>query len=216
MGIFDGIQGIEIIDCGEPLLLLDPKEFVLEPMYYKMGLSDTPEMKLRCEVIARLRQAQEVLQSGYRLKIWDGFRTIATQTLLYDGYFRDLKKAHPGWSDSKIDEAVQIFVAPPSRDPKMPAPHNTGGAVDLTLVDADGVEIEMGSGFDEFHPRSFTDHYKSGKFYENRKLLRDAMEEFGFVNYVGEWWHFSYGDQNWALRHKEKCAIYGSKELKKL
>lgn len=228
MGILNNpaILGIEIRECGEPLVLLDELEFVIEPMYFNWGYSDTNLVKLREGVITKLRQARAGLPAGWNFKIWDGYRTLATQKILYDNYWDELKVEHPDWSDEQLHAAVQIFVAPPSRDPSLPAPHNTGGAVDLTLVDEYGRDIPMGTAFDEFNIKSYTDHFKNNSngisqtgesampFHRNRMLLKRSLGEVGFRNYHEEWWHFSFGDQNWARQAEAEFAIYGSMELK--
>jgi len=43
----------------------------------------------------------------------------------------------------------------------------------------------------------------------NRRLLIDTLAATGLTNYAGEWWHWSYGDQGWALRTGAEAAIYG-------
>lgn len=225
MGILDNpsIQKIEIRECGESMETLDPTEFVLEPAYFNMGYSKVREMQLRSGVLEKLRRAEKILQStpgceSWRFKIWDGFRTLATQELLYIDYRNRLKFKHPDWNEDQLKAATQIFVSYPSHDKALPAPHNTGGAIDLTIIDENGAELAMGSGFDQFDESSFTHHYAHSKdeaerkFHENRILFKRVMEEVGFVNYHEEWWHFSYGDQAWAAE-KGVEAIYGSMEL---
>jgi D-alanyl-D-alanine dipeptidase len=70
--------------------------------------------------------------------------------------------------------------------------HNQGVAIDLTVVElATGRELEMGTPFDEFSSRAHTAN-AAGAVAEHRRLLGDAMAAEGFVNYVSEWWHFSY------------------------
>ena len=44
-------------------------------------------------------------------------------------------------------------------------------------------------------------------------MLIGAMESVGLTNYVGEWWHWSYGDQGWALRVGSPVAYYGAVEV---
>jgi len=44
---------------------------------------------------------------------------------------------------------------------------------------------------------------------KNRILLRYLLKKQGFAPYDGEWWHFSYGDREWAFYYKKKNAIYG-------
>lgn len=226
MGILDqpGARGKEIKECGEPLEILDPREFVLDPRYYKMGIAEAPEIKLRSGVLAKLREAKTALNKipgceRWNFKIWDGFRTYNTQQIIYHNYWSDLFRAHPGWDNKKLIEATEKFVSRASVDPAAPAPHNTGGAVDLTLVDENGQEVNMGTPFDEFSERAGLHYF----FYnqpdsaakmadENRMTLVKAMEAAGFVNYPEEWWHFSYGDQMWAASQGADHAIYGSME----
>lgn len=218
------VRAIRIIECGETMEELSVRDFLLEPMYFKWGYSETSIIKLRSGVIDRLREAKKILNempgcAGWNFKIWDGFRTLKTQTILYENYLDELRAKNPEWSDELLRDAVEIFVAPPSRNKELPAPHNTGGAVDLTIVDGDGNEIEMGTLFDEFDVKSYTSHFalsedEKGKFFHaNRMLLKDVLESVGFTNYHEEWWHFSYGDQNWAASKGLSEAIYGSVEL---
>lgn len=241
MGILNNpdIKRITIKECGEALVVLSMEDFVIEPMYFKWGICGESEIKLRSGVIERLKRAKAYLNSlsgceRWNFKIWDGYRLLDTQKRLYDDYFALLKERHPEFSNERIDEKVQIFVSPPSRDKNFPAPHNTGGAVDLTIVDENFQELKMGSVFDEFNVRSFTAHFEKDfddisemeveveqysvkecqVFKKNRALFLKVMEQAGFVNYFEEWWHFSYGDQEWALQTKSDAAIYGSMESK--
>jgi zinc D-Ala-D-Ala dipeptidase len=82
-------------------------------------------------------------------------------------------------------DLVGTYIARRSR-------HNTGSAVDLTLVRfADGRRLRMGSGFDELGPRAHTRN-ASGRALRNRLVLEEAMERFGFTGYWREWWHFEH------------------------
>jgi D-alanyl-D-alanine dipeptidase len=79
--------------------------------------------------------------------------------------------------------AVGTYIARRSR-------HNTGSAVDITLVrDSDGKRLHMG-GF-AFGPSSHT-YNASGRILRNRLVLKAAMERFGFGAYLNEWWHFEH------------------------
>ncbi|MFC1656196.1 M15 family metallopeptidase [Patescibacteria group bacterium] len=213
-----------IKDNGDKLVEFDSNEFVLEPVYFKWGHVDTDKMYLREGAIEKLRVAQENLRKiegckGWSLKIWDGFRTLETQKILYDDYYVVLKQKHPDWTDEKLRERVEVFVCLPSYDPLSPSYHNTGGTVDLTLVDENGDEIPMGTPFDEFTERAFVDHLankddsKSVELHKNRMLLQKIMQDAGFINYEEEWWHFSYGTKEWAIKTGADEAIYGSVEL---
>jgi D-alanyl-D-alanine dipeptidase len=82
--------------------------------------------------------------------------------------------------------------------------HQTGAAVDLTLVEIDESgsevrELDMGTKMQEFNARTLTQNpLVTADQRENRELLLKAMEDAGFVNYPEEWWHFSYGERLWA------------------
>ncbi|HEX2046220.1 MAG TPA: M15 family metallopeptidase [Acidimicrobiales bacterium] len=70
--------------------------------------------------------------------------------------------------------------------------HNSGQAVDLTLVDrATGRELDMGTPYETFDPAAHTAN-ATGVAAQNRAVLVEAMHAEGFANYEGEWWHFNY------------------------
>ncbi len=82
-------------------------------------------------------------------------------------------------------DLVGTYIARRSR-------HNTGTAVDLTLVRAsDGRRLEMGSGYDDLSPRAHTGNAR-GRALRNRLTLQRAMERFGYHAYWREWWHFEH------------------------
>jgi D-alanyl-D-alanine dipeptidase len=70
--------------------------------------------------------------------------------------------------------------------------HNRGGAVDITLVDLQGAELEMGTSFDFFGEKAAHNYKKlSNKIKNNRKLLKSVMESSGFSPFDSEWWHYN-------------------------
>jgi D-alanyl-D-alanine dipeptidase len=77
--------------------------------------------------------------------------------------------------------------------------HNFGAAVDLTIIDDHGRELDMGTPYDYFgteaHPRSEQTLYSEGKLTAsqiiNREILRDVMRQAGFTGIETEWWHFN-------------------------
>ena len=82
--------------------------------------------------------------------------------------------------------------------------HSFGMAVDITLVSRDGVELDMGTPFDDLTERSHPEFEGAmlarGELSEtqisNRQLLRDAMQQGGFKGISSEWWHFDCGDRD--------------------
>ncbi len=127
---------------------------------------------LRYGTVKKLMAAQESFQEiGLSLKIWDAFRPVSAQFTLWevcpdDTYVADPRK---GYSN-----------------------HSRGNAVDVTLVDGEGNEIEMPTAFDDFSgkaDRNYADCTKTAA--ENATLMQDIMERYGFKGYYGEWWHFA-------------------------
>ena len=70
--------------------------------------------------------------------------------------------------------------------------HNRGGAVDITLVDLKGKELDMGTDFDFFGRKAYHDYYNLPQsVIDNRILLKETMEEFDFESIRSEWWHYN-------------------------
>lgn len=218
-------QKIPIVDCGEPLVSIPLEQFAVESPhpYEKLGApyGNTSPYHLRESVIAALIAAQTNLQQrrpDWRIQIFDAYRPIAVQQFMVDHTFAEViqaEKLNPETlSDDQRDaiwQDVYKLWAVPSSNPMTPPPHSTGAAVDLTLVDATGQTIDMGSAIDELSPRSHPDYYANQPeklYHEHRQLLRDVMYSAGFRRHPNEWWHFSLGDQMWAwLYHQENPTV---------
>jgi D-alanyl-D-alanine dipeptidase len=85
-------------------------------------------------------------------------------------------------------------------DPRKGSMHNRGSAVDLTIVDAEGNELDMGTDFDYFGKEGHHDYTGLPKeVLENRKLLKEIMGKYGFRWIRTEWWHYSYKPKSYAL-----------------
>jgi D-alanyl-D-alanine dipeptidase len=88
-------------------------------------------------------------------------------------------------------------------DPARGSIHSFGMAVDVTLLDAQGLELDMGTGFDDLsvlsHPDMEDLHLAQGRLsplqLANRCILRTAMTGHGFYGIHSEWWHFDFGDK---------------------
>ncbi|MDW7652438.1 MAG: M15 family metallopeptidase [Bacillota bacterium] len=125
----------------------------------------------------RLVQAGEIFRrDGYRIKVWDAYRPYRYQQDLWDAF-----------PDSR-------YVLNPAKDTmENPRPrHNNGLAVDITLVDENGHELEMPTGFDDFSTKAWpssTDMSPQAK--KNVTYLIEVMESVGFKTPKTEWWHFN-------------------------
>lgn len=125
---------------------------------------------LRRPVAERLAGVQRALRGrGLALKVWDCYRPLSIQ--------RELWALVP---DPR-------YVA----DPVKGSRHNRGAAVDLTLVDGSGAELEMPTGYDDFSERAHRGHAgASPRAAANSALLESALARAGFAGLATEWWHF--------------------------
>ena len=127
-------------------------------------------------------------------------------------YWKKLKAAHPQWPEDQLHKQTATYVGV-ATDPNSIPLHSTGGAVDLTIVDEKGIELDMGTEFDHFGPKAAALYYETTEekalIRDNRRLLRNALSEVGFRFDEDEWWHFDYGNQIWAGAFNKSKAIYG-------
>jgi D-alanyl-D-alanine dipeptidase len=80
--------------------------------------------------------------------------------------------------------------------------HSRGSTVDLTLAGAGGQELDMGTPYDFFSPRSWpSDKRVSAAAQANRALLAQAMRRRGFIPYDKEWWHFTLRNEPYPDTH---------------
>ena len=140
--------------------------------FLKQAVYDCGECYLRKSTAEALVKANEAFkQLGYRIKLFDCYRPLSVQKKMW--------KILPGTH----------YVANPAKGSK----HNRGAAVDLTLVDAQGKELNMGTPFDFFGKEAhhtYTQHSK--EVLENRKLLKETLDKFNFKSIYSEWWHYEY------------------------
>ena len=224
-----------INDCGENLKPLPSSLYCIEPhLYSALGApygNGANPWQLREGVLIRLIKAQENLQKHHpklRFAIFDAWRPVSVQAFMVEYSINEeckrlclsrTNKTH-ALEVENVVEQVGRFWAKPSDDPQMPPPHSTGGAVDLTLADLNGKQLNMGGEIDEIgeisEPSYFSkDAEKSPSsvislWDKRRRILANTMKNAGFVQHPNEWWHFSYGDQLWALFVDSPEAIYGS------
>jgi zinc D-Ala-D-Ala dipeptidase len=158
----------EADDVVLDLAYATPNNFTGAPVYARAACFLRPEAAL-C-----LRRAVELARPhGLRLKVFDAFRPSEAQWKL--------------WQHTPDPE----FLA----DPRRGSPHSRGVAVDVTLIDAAGNELAMGTAFDAFTPRSH--HGRTdlpAQVQANRLLLLGLMTAAGWDFYRNEWWHYQLFD----------------------
>lgn len=197
----------ELID--DPLI--EVHDFIYTPFYYISDIKGaTDKCIMRRMVYERLKMAESFLPEGYRLKIYDAWRPFEVQYSLYTNYRNTVAENNPTSSEEEIDEITKLFVSKPLKDEFEGPVHATGGAIDLTIVNSDGKELDMGTEFDHFGKEANTDYYENTDtaVKENRRMLYHAMTKAGFTNLPTEWWHYDYGNKFHAFYTGEK-ALYG-------
>lgn len=164
---------------------------------------------VRESVLAKLQQAANLLAKAnqeLQLQVVYGYRALSVQQKLFLTYRKQLKSTYSG---EALDEATHRLIAVPEI-----AGHPTGGAVDIQITNAD-VSIDMGTNIWEFVKDSFMfSPFIHQEARDNRLLLRSIMMDVDFAPFDGEWWHFSYGDKEWAAYYKKPFAIYDQTEFK--
>jgi D-alanyl-D-alanine dipeptidase len=171
------------------------------------------EVHLRRGVLDRLLRAQSLLPEGLRLLFVEGYRPPALQRRYFEQYADELRADHPDWSADQVRTAASRYVSPPEI-----APHSAGAAVDLTLADTQGRELDLGTAMNASPEQSDGACYTAAAGISdgartNREILGEALSAAGLVNYPTEWWHWSYGDRYWALATGAPAALYGPREL---
>ena len=132
--------------------------------------------------------SSELIVQGCRLKVFDAYRPVCAvrHFVLWGIEDQDVRmKPYFYPTLEKQELFARGYIARQSS-------HSRGSAIDLTLLDMrTGKEVDMGSPFDLFDEASHPDFRGiTQEQYENRMLLRHAMERGGFLPIDCEWWHF--------------------------
>jgi D-alanyl-D-alanine dipeptidase len=205
------VAAVPVKECGERLV--DVSGALLVDDRKNKDSEGGAELHLRQGVLDRLLEAEALLPDGLRLLFVEGYRPPVLQRRYFEGYGAELRAANPHWGTERIRSAASRYVSPPEI-----APHTAGAAVDLTLADADGRELDLGT------PMNANPEQSDGACYTDadnitaearvhRAVLGKALGAAGLVNYPTEWWHWSYGDRYWALTTGAPAALYGPKDL---
>lgn len=164
----DDLVDVRSLDSS---IVLDIR-YATENNFTKTKLYPAAKAKLRREAAESLAAVNRSLRpQGLRLKVYDAYRPLSIQ-----------------W---KLWEVVPDpnYVA----DPRKGSRHNRGAAVDLTIVDSLGNEMEMPTPYDDFTERAwqtFEDLPETAK--KNRTLLKEIMLRHGFQMIKSEWWHYDF------------------------
>ena len=180
--------------------------------------------KMRKTVYDKLLQAQEKLPQGLKFCLYEAYRSLELQQMIFDERYTSLQQQHPDKSHEQIFIESTKFVSPVINldgSNNIP-PHATGAAVDVYLIDAQGKVVDMGIHLDDtyqdlegvFCRTDSTIISEQAK--KHRKIMGEVLESVGFVNYPTEYWHWSYGDRYWAYQTNTVNAIYGKTDERSL
>ncbi|WP_035478745.1 M15 family metallopeptidase [Aliagarivorans marinus] len=204
-----------IAECGEGLVsvhglieLGPPPESPSSKPYYHL---------VRQGVLHRLLQAQLSLPQGLRLRLYEGYRSPKLQQQLFQNRLNQVMSEAGDISFADAYRIAARLVAPTQSidGESLTPPHCSGGAVDVEIIDEVGQVLDFGMEIKQWSevPPSLCETQATGlsaTAQHNRAMLCSVMSKVGFVNYHREWWHFSYGDQYWALLAGYSYAVYGS------
>ncbi|MDJ1481402.1 M15 family metallopeptidase [Cytophagaceae bacterium YF14B1] len=187
------IQLHEIPDSGFVELIRLDSSFILDLRYatpnnfLKEKVYDCAKCLLRKEAAMALIKAQYILLAkGYRLRLFDCYRPLDVQKKM--------------WKIMPNDH----FVGNPYGNGSM---HNKGAALDLTLADSTGKELDMGTPFDFFGKEAYHAYTKlPADVLQRRQLLKQTMIQVGFSPITSEWWHYSYKGKRYKVANfKPDC-----------
>jgi D-alanyl-D-alanine dipeptidase len=200
---------VPVKDCGESLVDVQASA----PLWVAQ-VTDRRLAYLRSGVVDRLVVAQSLLPRDVRLLVVAGYWPMAVQRQRLERAVVEMGRAYPDATEPEVRRLAERRVARPEL-----ASHPTGAAVDLTLCTHTGVPLLVDPG----RPGNPTcaacdenlllDDHDTGPVADpetaNRSLLAEALTAMGFVNCPTRWWHWSYGDPQWALTTQASHARYG-------
>lgn len=146
-------------------------KYATEDNFLKAKVYDCAECYLRLKTVKALVEANNnFMKQGYKIKLFDCYRPLEIQKRMW-----------------KIVSNPK-YVADPSKG----SIHNRGGAVDITLVDSEGRELDMGTTFDHFGIEASHNYLKlDSQIIQNRKVLKETMQKHNFKIFESEWWHYN-------------------------
>ena len=178
------------------LVDLEKAGFVVNNKFRK-DWTGSKKIFLRKSVANALIRAKKLLPKGYNFEIHDGKRSVEDQRKIIKICEEDFKNKYPGsWK-----ERLVIFTGGyKSLTQKIPKhTHRHGGAVDLTILNKKGRQLNMGGR--KFNESSYLNYYERRKnltekekvVRKNRRLLKKVMKKAGFIENPYEWHHWGFG-----------------------
>ncbi|MBU6431453.1 MAG: D-alanyl-D-alanine carboxypeptidase family protein [Patescibacteria group bacterium] len=193
------IRSIPIRDNGESLVPILSSEKII------VFCPDEEVVLVRKTVLDKIVFASSNLPDGFKLKVLYGYRSLRVQRKFWEEVCSSIRQKNSKLTKQEVEAEAHKYSAIPNGK----GPHQTGGAVDVLIVNGNEVSLDFGTEYRGYgnkvpmYSKSITHEQK-----QNRKMLKNIMRSAGFVNYPGEWWHYSFGDQIWAAYTDNKHALY--------
>lgn len=177
-----GLVNINEFDADiRVVLLYNTEKNFLGKSFYR-GLN---QCYLHCDAATKLNHAQKILKQEhpfYNLIVFDAARPSHIQKMMWDSL-----KMKPVEKYNYVARPDELSL------------HNFGAAVDVGIINENGVLLDMGTPFDFFgelaQPKLENEMFYQGKLskdaYKNRLKLREIMKKAGFTPITSEWWHFN-------------------------
>lgn len=184
----------------EHLVSLEGRGFVLSYRPHAEGWTDEKGIFLRRGAAEALERARDALPAGHTFEVFDGWRPWEFQQRYADRCELKIRAAHPDCPDAQVAAGV-ARMAPRIRIVPRLGSHRYGGAVDVTVLDAQGRALDMGVAVGHCtDDRSDLLHYHfidaptdaERQIRQNRTILIQAMQAGGFSPYLAEFWHWNY------------------------
>jgi len=227
--LYNYTQENDIILIANPKIvainIIDNKECMVNLKHQnEIAYGPSPEIQnntdytmLRKTIYNKLKIAQALLPQGLYFCLYEAYRSLHLQKILFNNRFEKVSNQHLDWSQDQIFTETTKLISPIINQDgsKNIPPHSTGGAIDVYLINDKGDAINMG-----IHPKDWmedddgsisftTSRIISAEAQSNREIMSNVLSAVGFVNYPTEYWHWSYGDRYWAYHKNESHALYG-------
>ncbi len=202
---YEDYKDIPVEPLDEPLVLIPTTDHLtVNQIGEDMRQVTGEDIYVREDVLKRLAHAAVLLSEiddSLRLEVRYGYRAPKIQAKLFAAAKERLSSEYSG--DRLFAETHRQIA-----DPRV-AGHPAGAAVDIQIVTKDNVPLDFGTKIWTFTAYSYSRLHTVGQeAFKNRLLLRSVMMAAGFAPFDGEWWHFSYGDKEWAYYYNQPVALY--------
>lgn len=209
---FQDLQKIPTSENGESLVEANTfdRSIICKHIQRDMENFTGERIFVREELARRLALVNAFLQKQdpqYCLRVVYGYRHPVVQEKYFSEMRQVVAQEHPEFDEKEIVSLTHNFIAVPEV-----AGHPTGGAIDATISTPKG-DLDMGTKISDFSRADTIKTFAKGissQALSNRILLRDAMMSANFAPFYGEWWHFCFGDREWAFFYGASSSLYSS------